>query len=175
MQASTLNELKKELAHLSQKELVEIITRLARYKKENKELITYLLSDVHDERGYINSVKGYIDEEISAIPADYNLYYAKKTLRKILRTVNKYCRYSGIKTTEVELLLHYLYRLRHSGIQIQKSQILTNVYESQLKKVAKILPTLHEDLQHDYGHRLLELELPHGTQGLLGALIKKLR
>ena len=110
MQASTLNELKKELTHLSQKELVDIITRLARYKKENKELITYLLSDVHDERGYISSVKAYIDGEIDAIPSDYNLYYAKKTLRKILRTVNKYCRYSSIKTTEVELLLHYLHK-----------------------------------------------------------------
>lgn len=175
MQASTINELKKELAHLSQKELIEIITRLARYKKENKELLTYLLSDVHDERGYINSVKAYIAEEIDAIPKDYNLYYAKKTLRKILRTVNKYCRYSGIKTTEVELLLYYLSRLRHSGIPIQKSQVLTNVYESQLKKVAKVLPTLHEDLQHDYGRQLLELELPHGTQGLLSALMKKLR
>ncbi len=175
MQASTINELKKELTHLSQKELVEIITRLARYKKENKELITYLLSDAQDERGYIASVKAYIDEEMDAIPADYNLYYAKKTLRKVLRSVNKYCRYSGIKTTEVELLLYYLYKLRHSGLPLQKSQILTNVYESQLKKVAKVLPTLHEDLQHDYGRQLVDLELPHGTQGLLATLMKKLR
>ena len=43
MKAATLNELRKELQALSSKELVEICLRLAKYKKESKELLTYLI------------------------------------------------------------------------------------------------------------------------------------
>ena len=43
MKAATLNELKHELSHLPAEELLDLCTRLARFKKENKELLTFLL------------------------------------------------------------------------------------------------------------------------------------
>ena len=120
MKASTVHELKDELKHLSVKELVELCNRLARFKKENKELLTYLLFEAHDEKGYIQSVKTEVEQQFAEIPKGNSLYLQKKSIRKILRTVNKYNRYSGIKTTEVELLLYFCNQLSQSGIKFRE-------------------------------------------------------
>lgn len=150
MKAATVHELKDELKHRSAAQLVELCNRLARFKKENKELLTYLLFEAHDEEGYKRSVRQEIDLQFSEIPKDNSLYLQKKSVRKILRTANKYIRYTGNKTTEIELLLHFCIQLNQSGIKYQSSTALNNLYEGQLKKIKKLLPALHEDLQYDY-------------------------
>ena len=150
MKAATVNELKKELSHLSAKDLVELCNRLARFKKENKELLTYLLFEAHNEAAYIKGVKSEIDFGFNEIPKGNSLYLVKKSVRKILRSTNKYIRYTGSKTAEVELLIHFTLTLKHSGIPIDKSTALTNLYQAQLKKINKTIITFHEDLQHDY-------------------------
>jgi len=157
MKAATLHELKQELSHLSVKELTELCLRLGRFKKENKELLTYLIYEAHDERAFITNVKADIDTEFEAIPRDNNLYLIKKSLRKILRMITKYIRFTGSKTVEVEVLLHFCTVLRESKIPIHKTTALTNLYEGQLKKIRKALPSLHEDLQYDYNRMLEEL------------------
>jgi len=57
MKAVTIKELKDELANLSPKEIRELCLRLARFKKENKELLTYLLFESGDESVYVGSIK----------------------------------------------------------------------------------------------------------------------
>ena len=57
MNSASISEIKKELQRLDVDALHTICLRLAKYKKENKELLSYLLSDAHDEAGYIRSVK----------------------------------------------------------------------------------------------------------------------
>jgi hypothetical protein len=158
MKTATLHELKHELTHLTAKQLIELCSRLARFKKENKELLTYLLFEAHDERAFITAVKADIDAEMAAIPRDNNLYLIKKSLRKILRMTNKYIRFSGSKTVQIELLLHYSEALQESGIAIHKSPVLVNLYQMQLKKIKQSLPALHEDLQYDYGRQLEALQ-----------------
>jgi hypothetical protein len=106
MKASSLNEIKRELVELEPKALQDLCMRLAKYKKENKELLTYLLFEAHDEAGYVNSVKAEMDELFHTLPSG-NVYYIKKGLRKILRIVNKQIKYSGIKQTELELRLYF--------------------------------------------------------------------
>lgn len=150
MKAATVHEIKEELSHLPATQLLSLCLRMARFKKENKELLTYLLFEAHDEQGYIESVKAQIDTQFAEIPGNNNLYLVKKSLRKILRSTNKYIRYTGDKTTEIQLLLYYCTRLRQSGIPVEKSTALINLYEMQLKKINKILPLLHEDLQYDF-------------------------
>ena len=154
MKAASLNELKQELNLVSPAKLLELCVRLAKYKKDNKELLSYLLFDAHDEAGYIANVKAEMDEQFGEINTS-NLYFAKKTLRRILRITNKYIRYTGSKQAEVELLLYYSNALRDSGIAFKKNTALNNLYQAQLKKIAKVISTLHEDLQYDY---LRELE-----------------
>ena len=104
MKASTVHEIKQELAARKPAQLVELCLRLARFKKENKELLTYLLFEAGDEESYIRGVKAEIDELFTTINLSH-LYFAKKTLRKIVRVINKYARYSTNKQTEIELRL----------------------------------------------------------------------
>ncbi|MES2622012.1 MAG: hypothetical protein V4615_14270 [Bacteroidota bacterium] len=160
MKAATVHELKEELKHQSAAQLLELCSRLARFKKENKELLTYLLFEAQDEQAYIKSVKDYIDIQFEEIPEGNSLYLVKKSLRKILRHVNKYIRYTGSKTVEIQLLLYYCGKLKESEIPIRKSTALTNIYQTQLKKIGKVLPTLHEDLQYDYQQKLELLSTP---------------
>ena len=156
MRTAALIELQKELSTLPPKRVLEICSRLIKYKKENKELLTYLLFEADDEEAYKKNIKEEVDEQFGNINKS-NLYLAKKSLRKILRTINKFIRYSGNKQTEVEMRIYYCGKLKSSGIEIDKSQLLTNLFENQIKKIESALSKFHEDLQFDYKKELEEL------------------
>ena len=157
MKSATIHEIKQELLTAKPAELVELCLRLGRFKKENKELLTYLLFEAHDETGYITGIKKEIDYEFAAVNTSH-LYFAKKTLRKIARLINKYCRYSGSKQTEVELRIYFCLQLKESGIPIERNPVISNLYNSQLKKIHMLLEGLHEDLRYDYRRDMQVLE-----------------
>ncbi|MCP4460073.1 MAG: hypothetical protein GY816_18925 [Cytophagales bacterium] len=156
MKAASLSEIKKELKSRDSVETLELCLRLGRFKKDNKELLTYLLFEARDEQAFISSIKIEIDGYMEGLNVS-NLYYAKKGLRKILRNLNKNIRYSGNKQTEVELLLHFCQVLKKSSIDISRSVQLTNLYDRQIQKIMKALTGLHEDLQADYQYELEKL------------------
>lgn len=156
MQTSTLAQLKKELQTLPQPQLVELCVRLAKYKKENKELVHYLLFEATDEQAFIKQVKQEITEQFKEVNTSH-VYYAKKTIRKILRGVNKHAKYSGIAQTNIELLIYFLQHMRKLEKLLYESNQLMNLYEAQLKKIHKELGKLHEDLQYDYQKELEDL------------------
>lgn len=149
MHTASINELKKELKNRSSSELINTIQRLARYKKENKELLHYLLFESENETFYIDQVKNDITEAFETINTT-SFYLAKKTIRKVLRLANKQIRYSGIKQTEIEILIFYCQSLLALDLPIKKSKVLMNLLNNQLKKIDKALMSLHEDLQYDY-------------------------
>lgn len=149
MKAATINELKQELINSSPSKLTELCLRLARFKKENKELLTYLLFEAHDTAAYIENVKNEMASQFADINKS-NVYFVKKTLRKIVRTANKYTRYSGLATVEIELLIYFCARMKALDISINNYPVLANIYQNQLKKINKTMATLHEDLQYDY-------------------------
>ncbi len=103
MKAATLNELKHELSHLPAEELLDLCTRWARFKKENKELLTFLLFEAHDERTYIVNLKESIALEMGEIPKDNNSHQKSRKAQ----CNKKYIRYSGSKVVEVEVLLFF--------------------------------------------------------------------
>lgn len=157
MKAVSVVVIKKELKHRSSEELLELCLRLSKFKKENKELLTYLLFESHDESGYIETVKSEINEQFEGINTN-SYFYIKKSMRKILRNIKKYARYSLKKETEVELLLHFCYALKDFKPSIYKNVTLTNLYDRQILAIKKIVSTLHEDLQYDYNLELEQLE-----------------
>lgn len=157
MKAASLNELQKELSTHPPKRILEICIRLAKYKKENKELLTYLLFEAHDEANFIKNIKEETEAQFREMTKS-NIYLAKKSIRKILRTINKFSRYSGLKETEADLRIHYCKQLKNSGIPIYSSKVVTNLYNNQLKKINHVISGLHEDLQYDYRRELQELE-----------------
>lgn len=159
MKASTISTLKKELLTIPAGDVVEICLRLAKYKKENKELLSYLLFDANNELEYISNVKKEMDQQFTEINRS-QLYYAKKSIRKILKTTTKFIRYSGNKQTEVELLMYFCFKMKKSGIRYQSSNSLSNLYANQLRKIHIALSALHEDLQYDYQVELSALGKP---------------
>lgn len=157
MKAVSIKILKDELKHKDSKELMELCLKLARFKKENKELLTYLLFEAHDEEQYISMVK----EEISVLFSEINtksFFFIRKSVRKILTNTKKYIRYSKNKETEVALLLFFCKKLKAFKPSIKKSPRIQNVLITQLKLIEKIVGTLHEDLQYDYNLELEELK-----------------
>ncbi len=156
MKAVSVVTIKKELQHRSNDELMQLCLRLSRFKKENKELLTYLLFEAHDESGYIETVKTEIDSQFEAINTN-SYFYIKKSVRKILRTIKKFARYSLKKETEAELLLYFCHKLKEFSPSIKRNTTLINIYNRQLTLVEKITSKLHEDLQYDYGLQIEEL------------------
>ena len=156
MKAATVKEIKSELESLSSEELITICLRLARFKKENKELLTYLLFEAYDENSYIAAVKSTIDTGFDEIHKT-SLYIAKKNLRKIIRVASKFIRYSGNETTELEILIYLCNKIKASDLSLDKSTVMKNMYASLLKKIQKAISTMHEDLQYDFNRQLQKL------------------
>ncbi len=152
MKTTSLSELKKELQLLSAPELVELCVALAKYKKDNKEYLGYLLFESHDKNAFAAEIRTEIDLHFSALKLQNNLYLIKKSLRKILRIINKYCKYIGDKAVAAELYIYFCSKMKNSGIAIHKSQLLINMYSQQLKKINSLVDTLHEDLRSDYAN-----------------------
>lgn len=149
MQTSSISQIKKELQTLPQERLLELCLAMAKYKKENKEVFDYMLFRAHDEDSYIEMVK----EEVVVLFEEINLnswFFVKKSLRKILRLVNKYSKYSSQKTTTIELLLFFCQQLKASKIDYKSNVTIFNIYLNQIKKIEKEVSKLHEDLQYDY-------------------------
>jgi hypothetical protein len=157
MKIESIVTIKKELKHLPKEDLLELCLRLGKFKKENKALLTYLLFEAHDEDGYIASVKATLDELFEGINSD-SYFYMKKTIRKILRQIRVYSRYSMKKTTEVELLLYFCQQMNELKPSIHRNITLSNLYERQIGSIEKKISLLHEDLQYDYNLMLKSLE-----------------
>ena len=156
MKSASISDIKKELQTLSPSEMMQYCMRLAKYKKDNKELLNYLLFEAHDEEDFIKNMKQEIDLQFAEMNTS-NTYLAKKSLRKILRITNKHIKFSGHAQTAAELLIYFCASLKSSGIPINTSTALSNLYQMQLKKINKIIETMHEDLQYDYRKDLEEL------------------
>lgn len=156
MKTATITQLKKELAHHSQKELMELCLRLSKFKKENKELLTYLLFEADNEEAFILGIKEEVTLQFETINTT-SYYFIKKSVRKILRLVKKYIRYSKITTTEIELLLYFCYELKKVSKPIVKNVTLQNIFDRQIVLIKKAIAKLHEDLQFDYNQELEDL------------------
>ena len=153
MKAVTVKELKEELNNRTPKEIRDLCLRLARFKKENKELLTYLLFESSNEALYVESVKKEVDQQFEQINKKSH-YLIKKSFRKILRIIRKYARYSQKKETEVELLVYFCTKIKKFTPSVQKNTGLQNFYNRLIETIRKKVSLLHEDLQFDYGTEL---------------------
>jgi len=158
MKAASLSEIKNELKTIPPAKLLELCLHLAKYKKENKELLSYLLFEAQDEPFYVKSVKELVEEQFGDVNKS-NVYLAKKTIRKILRTTAKYIKYSGLKQTEVELLLFFCKKLKESRVPLHTGTALGNIYDRQIYKIEKAMAAMHEDLQYDYEEEFENLKI----------------
>lgn len=158
MKAPTISQLEKELKTRAPKEVLEICMRLAKHKKENKELLTYLLYGNSDELEYIHEVK----EKLDALFAEINrktVYTTKKGLQRTVRNMNKLIKYSKNKQTEIEIRVYFCNRVRELKISLNSSMVIKNLYYREIEKIRLVYSKLHEDLQLDYRGMLEGLDV----------------
>lgn len=158
MKAATLNEIRKQLDTLDPPALEQLCLRLARHKKENKELLSYLLFDAHDEGAYVHEIKLEVDDLFASLPKG-NVYFVKKSIRKIIRFINKHIRYSGVPSTELDVRIYFCRKMIAAGVPLQPGTVLFNLYQQQLRKVQAVWSGLPEDLQFDYTRDIGALQL----------------
>ena len=156
MTTASLSELRRGINNIPLNDLPELCIRLARFKKENKELLSYLLFEADDEPEYIRKVKDEIDGEFKEL-SKATPYLTKKGVRKILAFTNQRIRYSGQKRTEVELLIYFAKKFKKE-VPFRHNITLKNIYLRQLQRIKKTISSLHEDLQFDYSEEIKKLE-----------------
>jgi hypothetical protein len=145
-----VQDIKKELQHLDNTQLIELCLRLVRHKKENKELAGYLLFDADNEQAFIESLIAENGFMFSQLP--HNNYQLAKSLRKILRLLNKYIKFTGSTQAEIEILINFCrnyvqYVDRRASTSYKPLRL---ILIRQLDKIKKSITKLHEDLQFDY-------------------------
>lgn len=150
MKAASAKQIRDELKNKEPADLLQLCLRLSRFKKENKELMTYLLFEAQDEDGYISHVREWIEEQFGEINGR-SFYHAKKGVRSILKNVKKYIRYSGNKETEVRLLIAFCDIYQNSISYARRRLVFRNIFEREVELIKKRISLLHEDLQYDYG------------------------
>lgn len=158
MKAASLKEIKDELKSKSPEELLNICLHISKFKKENKELLTYLLFEASNENDYIEEVKYQIKVQFESLNQS-TYYLVKKSVRKVLRNCKKYIRYSKKPQTEIEILIYFCSELAELSGQHYQNTTLITIYSKQLEIVRKKIEKLHEDLQYDYNLILEELEV----------------
>jgi hypothetical protein len=157
MKSASSNEIKAALHNLSPKEILQICMRMSKYKRENKELLSYLLYEAHNELQYIENIKLEIDEYFNNLVV-LNFSNMLKKLRKVIRIANKYIKFSGSKNVEVAVLIYICYQLQPFTKQ-NNSTALLNLYNRQIIKIDKALLKLEEDLQYDYKNDIAAIQI----------------
>jgi len=160
MKPASIKQIKDELQERPPAELLALCLRLGKFKKENKELLTYLLFEAGDEAEYVKTLKEEMDDAFDDVNRK-NYYLIKKGIRKILTTTKKQIRYSNSKETEVDLIIHFLQGMCQFTPSYKRSKILKNTYQRQTEFVKKRIAALHEDLQYDYTLQLDALKKYH--------------
>jgi hypothetical protein len=149
MKAASLVQLRKELETCTPKRVIEVALKLAKFKVENKEFLSYMLFDSDDRDNYVREIKGEVRSMIDGI-SRYHAFAAKKSIRKILRLIARYAKYTGTKETEVTLLIYFCNEMVMSGLSFRNNKAIIHIYTKQVEKIEKLIPSLEEDLQYDY-------------------------
>jgi len=143
-----LQDIKKELQHLSSLQIANLCLRLARYKKENKELLAYLLFQAENQDSFIEQVKAESGFMFSQLPV--HSYNAAKGMRKILRLLSKYNKFMGSKEAEIDLLINFC----NNYVQYTDRKVtykpMRLILTRQMEKIRTLIGKLHEDMQDDY-------------------------
>jgi hypothetical protein len=150
-----LSDLKKELSELSKPDLIKLCLRVAKLKRENKELLAYLIFDSDDPLFYAQKLKPEI-KEVFEQPFQHG-YHFTKSLRKTTRLITKYYRFTSNKQGETELLLYLVDQFHLSWRYEYRYQALGKVIFRCLEKAQANLKKIDEDFRADFEHPIAEL------------------
>jgi hypothetical protein len=157
MEISSLTDLKKDLSYLSEKELIALITDLAKFSRDNKAFLYFKLNEKSHPNLFVDLVKEELDNAFqTANTRGYNI--AKKSIQGIRGKLNKSLKLSKNKADQAELVLYFCELMNDYDYLDFGHPVIDNLYDSQIRKARKLISTLHEDLQSDFEYRIEELE-----------------
>lgn len=152
MQTYSLLEQKKELQNLMPAELIDLCLRLARFKKENKELLEYLLFHQSNPMPYVELIKKEIENGFGALTGAN--YTDSKKLRKMTKLLNKQAKYVQNSDIEVDLYLCFCTHFCHAICATSSAKVVQNFFLKAVLKIEKLSHKLHEDLAFDVQQEL---------------------
>lgn len=153
---ASLKIIKDELSRMSHKELTGVISSLLKFRKENKEFVTYLLFDSKDEAEFIKSIKAEMDAAMEPVTR-YNVRPMIKLIRKTLRNTRKAIKFSSEKETSIQLLMHFCSIIKAKNLPVTRFKSLNLMWDRCILNINKDILSLHEDLRYDYGVELKAL------------------
>ncbi len=157
MKAASVKQIKDEMQTLNAAQVQEICLRLVKFKKEAKELATYLLFYKDEEQEFVQDIKAVLDEQYALINSS-TAYFAKKGLRKLIRLAGRYTKYTSVPSSNLEIYIYLGQLLQGVPASFKKVQQIKNMFSSVTKKIEVIYASLHPDLQFDYKTQLEALE-----------------
>ena len=156
MKSASIKEIKDALQSKSPKELVAICLSLSKYKKDNKDYLSYLLYESEDKIDYLQQCKEEMDAAIDAM--SYKTFYHKKNaIRALLKKAKTRIRYTSDKEIELELLMHFCKSITDLPAEVSNNHTVMSIVERQIIIIKKTIAKMHEDLQYDYLQSLDEL------------------
>jgi hypothetical protein len=139
--------------------LAELCSALAKYKKEIKEYLGYLLFDDSDRVAYVEEVGHELRALVEAIDPSQNAYFTKKNLRRIQRAMNRYCRFVGEPGAAAEIRLQFLRALQNTAIPFRQHAQLQNIVDQEKKRTRMLIEDIHEDIRTDFEKALDEIRI----------------
>ncbi len=156
MEIPSLAELKRELGYRSEKELVSLLSDLAKFSRDNKAFLYFKLNEVDQPGLYVDAVREELDEAFQTANTK-NFHLAKKAAQTIRRKLNKALKLSKNKADQVEVILYFCEQMKEYGYLRFRHPVIDNLFAVQVGKAQKLISTLHEDLQSDFGYRIEDL------------------
>jgi hypothetical protein len=157
MEIPSLANLKKDLSYLPDKELITLITDLAKFSRENKAFLYFKLNERDQPNLFVDAVKEELDEAF--LMANTRHYHvAKKAAQGIRRKLNKSLKLSKNKADQAELILYFCEQMKNYDYQSHHHPVIDNLFKVQIGKAQKLIASLHEDLQSDFFYRIEELQ-----------------
>lgn len=157
MKIASLAEIKKELQHLSQKELITLIADLSKFSTDNKLFLYFQLYGREQPDLFLEMVQEELVHQFQTANTQ-NSYYAKKAAQGIRRKLNKYLKFSKEKAVQVDLIVFFCGMLVEYGYLKHRHPVIDNLYGMQVSKVERLLGQMHEDLQFDYQDKVREIK-----------------
>lgn len=157
MQFPSLTALKAELKVLSDKDLITLIADLSKFSRENKAFLYFKLYEKENPRLFIEMVQEELEMEFQCANTR-NYHFAKKSAQSIRRKLNKHLKLTKNKPDQIEVIEFFCMNLEKYGYLSFRHPVIDNLYAMQVGKLEKLVASLHEDLQYDYGASIMELK-----------------
>ena len=157
MQLPSLTAIKAELKHLSEKDLIALVSDLSKFSRENKAFLYFKLNEKENPRLFIEMVQEELAREFQLANTKH-YHVAKKAAQGIRRKLNKFLKLNKNKADQIEVIEYFCKNLINHAYLEFHHPVIDNLYASQVRKIETLVSSLHEDLQYDYENTIKELK-----------------